>query len=348
VTAHKIGKPGDRCFVRRNWVVRTRTVPAVSARSAATDAAPYFDDLAIGEQIVDAAPLTLTEGHLAIHRALTGSQLILATSRPLSLAVTGRWLADPTAVWDAAIGQSTAMTRRVIGNLFYRGLAFHRLPAVGDTLESTTEVAALKQNSTPSGLAVLKVRTVDQEGRLILQFLRCAMLPLSRADVESAHDGNVNAVSVEPSPEPSEICAEWDRAAFPVSANGLAAGDRFEMEDPEVLGSPVEYARLSLNQAAAHVRAQDRLVYGGLTIGAASAFLGRSIPGLACIIGWESCDHLAPVRETDCLLVAAFVEAVETLEGGWSLAHLRAEVWKGSHSAPEPVLEWRVRGLLAT
>ena len=63
-------------------------------------------------------------------------------------------------------------------------MAFHRFPTVGDTLFTRTEVVGLKQNSRrpggcPTGLAALRMTTIDQIGQLVLDFYRCAMLPLS-------------------------------------------------------------------------------------------------------------------------------------------------------------------------
>src|SRR6266567_5560707 len=84
---------------------------------------------------------------------------------------------------DLEVGQVTLATQRVKANLFYRGLAFYRFPVIGDSLFTRTEVVGLKQNSakpgrTPTGLAALRMTTVDQIGRLVLDFYRCAMLPL--------------------------------------------------------------------------------------------------------------------------------------------------------------------------
>ena len=56
---------------------------------------------------------------------------------------------------------------------------------LGDTLRTTTEVVARRENRVkegrrPTGLALLRIRTVDQEDRPVLDFTRCAMLPLAR------------------------------------------------------------------------------------------------------------------------------------------------------------------------
>ena len=101
---------------------------------------------------------------------------------PLSPACPRRWR-TPGLVCDVAIGQSTLATQHVKANLFYRGLAFYRFPAIGDTLFTRTEVVGLKKNSAsrgaPTGLMALRMTTIDQADRLILDFYRCAMLPLS-------------------------------------------------------------------------------------------------------------------------------------------------------------------------
>ena len=154
-------------------------------------APPYFEDLQVGTVFEDAPPLTLTEGHAALHQAIAGDRLRLALDRTLGEAVLGAGppLAHPALVWDVAIGQSTVATGRVIANLFYRGLLLRRPVRLGDTLRTTTEVVARRENrSRPTGLAVLRIRTVDQEDRPVLDFTRCAMLP--RRDEATGEEGD--------------------------------------------------------------------------------------------------------------------------------------------------------------
>src|SRR5579871_6837718 len=109
---------------------------------------PYFDQLLVGQRIDRAPALTLTAGHAAMHQAIVGDRLRLGLDARLTEKVLGAsgLLAHPALVWDVAIGQSTLVTRRVIANLFYRGLVFHRAPVIGDTLQTVTEVVALRQN----------------------------------------------------------------------------------------------------------------------------------------------------------------------------------------------------------
>src|SRR5579884_1703285 len=82
---------------------------------------PYFDDLEVGQTVLDAPGQTLTDGLAALHTAIVGDRLRLALDAELSRRVTGGRMAPPALVWNVAIGQSTVFTRRAIANLFYRG-----------------------------------------------------------------------------------------------------------------------------------------------------------------------------------------------------------------------------------
>src|SRR3954468_11661659 len=167
------------------------------ATSAAVSG-PYFDDLEVG-QVFDAAPsMTLTPGAAGAHQSIIGDRLRLPLDVQLTYAVTGATsaLAHPALVCDVAIGQSTLATQRVKANLFYRGLRFHRYPILGDTLYTRTEVVGLKQNSAkpgraPTGLAALRMTTIDQADRLVLDFPRGAMLPLREGASDTGHDDDL-------------------------------------------------------------------------------------------------------------------------------------------------------------
>ncbi|MBW3616050.1 MAG: HAD hydrolase-like protein [Actinobacteria bacterium] len=165
---------------------------------------PYFDDLSRGDVFDTAPPATLTDGAAAVHAAIVGERLRLALDADLSRQVTGgsRPLAPPALVWDVAIGQSTPVTHHVKANLFYRGLAFRRAPGVGDVLRTRTEVVGLRQNSprpdrAPTGLVALRITTVDQADRTVLDFWRCAMLPLRDPAAVTGHADDLSAVGAD-------------------------------------------------------------------------------------------------------------------------------------------------------
>jgi acyl dehydratase len=319
---------------------------------------PFFDDLRVG-QVFDSAPsMTLTSGAAAVHQSIVGDRLRLALDSELAMAVTGATapLAHPALVWDVAIGQTTLATQRVKANLFYRGLTLHRFPVIGDTLFTRTEVVGLKQNSAkpgraPTGLAALRMTTVDDLGRLVLDFYRCAMLPLSEGAGDTGHADDLSVIGAE-NLSTSDPTADWDAAAY----RDKVPGAHFDAGivgsvlpcTADVVSSAPELARLTLNIAATHHDSRvggRRLVYGGHTIGLALAQATRVLPNLVTVLGWQSCDHTGPVHEGVTLYSELHVEGTGPLpDGRGGLLRLRSVVY----AAGEPdrqVLDWRFTAL---
>jgi len=326
---------------------------------------PYFEDLERG-RVFEAPGLTLTWGHAAIHQAIAGDRMLLPLDAPLSERVTGRpdALVHPNLVCDVAIGQSTEPTQRVLGNLFYRGLVLLNQVYRGDTLRTSTEVVALKQNrprkdGSASGLAVLRIRTRNQRGEEVLDFHRCPMIPLRDAEVATGHADDLDTIS--PEIDPASLHAavpDWDYAALRERAGtaaGLEPGTVHAVEGRETVTTAPELARLTLNVAMTHRDGGAgahgrRLVYGGQTISIAAAHATRAFPSLATIVAWRSCAHSAPVFEGDVLSTEVSVVAAEAAEGrDATLADLRAIVHadRGTGDPPEQVLDWEFVGVLA-
>lgn len=326
---------------------------------------PFFEDLRVGDVAEGAPAVTLTDGQAALHQAIVGDRLRLALDAELSARVLGggsRALAHPALVCDVAIGQSTLLTQRVIANLFYRGLVLRRAPVIGDTLHTTTEVVALRQNRgrpgrPATGLAVLRIRTVDQEDRRVLDFWRCAMLPLRDPDGTTGHADDLDAI-------PAELdagalhgaVAGWDLDAFRAVVPGphadeLIEGTRWTVEGGDVVSAAPELARLSLNIATAHHDATGdtgrRLVYGGHTIGLAAAQATRVLPNLVTIVAWHGCDHTGPVYEGDTLFSELELERVEPLAAGGALVHMRSRASARRGDEEADVLDWRFVGVMA-
>jgi acyl dehydratase len=318
--------------------------------------------------------VTLTDGLASVHRAIVGDRLRMALDATLAREVleSPAALAHPALVWDVAIGQSTVLTARVIANLFYRGLMLQRAPVIGDTLSTSTEVVALRQTTArpgrpASGLAVLRVRSRDQEGRAVLDFWRCAMLPLRDPNGHTGRCDSFDGIPAELDHDAlAAVTATW-RLAAPGGAGGerlpkLQPGTRWAVEGGDVVSAAPELARLSLNVAHVHhdrlaQRDGQRLVYGGHTIGLAAAQATRSLPEIVTFVGWHSCEHLAAVHEGDTLLSELELERYEPLEGGGALAHLRSRVRaigdgratdrRASAGAAIDVLDWRFVALTA-
>jgi citrate lyase beta subunit/acyl dehydratase len=287
--------------------VATRATAVQRAPRTATVAAPYADELEIGD-VFDAPGLTLDTGLATLHRAACGDRLPLALDVELAEQVTGtpRLLAHPGMVADVVIGQSTQPSGRVLGNLFYRGMALAPVP-IGTTLRTRTEIVAIEPTRDGTRAKVtLRATTTDASGRLIASYLRCPLLPAR---------GAVTPAGAVPEAPLELTIPDWDLDAHP-QGEPLVAGDRFDVESHETVTLAPELARATLNVAMTHTDAQAgahgrRLVYGGHAIGIALAHACRALPGLVTVLAWRSCDHLGPVFEEDRLTSCIDVLAVD-------------------------------------
>jgi acyl dehydratase len=321
---------------------------------------PYFEDFGVGQLFEDAPGLTLTFGHSALHQSLLGDRLRLALDADLSRTVTGNEnaLLHPNLVTDVAIGQSTGPTQRVRGNLFYRGLVLQRPVFRGDTLRTRTEVVALKQNrpkedGTATGLVALRITTRNQRDQPVLDFWRCAMIPLRDGQAQTGHADSFDQIPDELDPVQVEAAVpDWNFDLYRERVPGEHFSDIepdtvYEVEGRDTVTAAPELVRLSLNIAQAHIDASStthgkRLAYGGHTIGIAAAHATRALPNLITIVAWRSCDHLGPVFEGDVLATEVTVEGTTPLEDA-GLVHLRAR----TRTDETEVLDWRFVGLMA-
>jgi acyl dehydratase len=325
---------------------------------------PYWEELSVGDLYVEFPAMTLNEGHAALHQSIVGDRLRLALDATLSERVAGRRLAHPMLVCDVSIGQSTLPTQRVIGNLFYRRLMLRRLPAIGDTLTTTTEIVALKRNAIkegrkPTGLAVLHIVTKDQESRAILDYWRCAMLPIADVDASQPHADDLEQFPADlPTDALHATLDGIDLGVYRSEIPGthfadLGAPTTWVLDGGDSVSAAPELVRLSLNIAKAHSdpgshHSGKRLVYGGHTIGIAASHLTKVLPNLVTIIGWHHCNHLAPVFEGDVLRSTVHLEGTEALRGGGGLVTLRIEVSaQRTDGALDGVLDWRLVGAMA-
>jgi acyl dehydratase len=320
---------------------------------------PYFEDLAHGQVFDDAPGLTLTPGYAALYQALSGDRLRLPLDHQLSAAVTGRIepLAHPTLVCHVAIGQTTAPSQRVRGNLFYRGLRLLRPVHLGDTLRTRTEVVALRQNRpkpgrSATGLAVLRVQVSNQRAEPVLDYWRCPMIPLRDPDTDTGHIDSFDDISdISADAEPVEnLPWGWQLDEFRPTV--VEPGTIYDIEVRDTVTGAPELARATLNLAATHTDPGAsaygrRLVYGGHTISIAGAHATRALPDLVTIVAWRSCDHTGPVFEGDVLRTELRVEAVHQHDG-YQLIDLQAVVYGcpaadagDPAAADKPVLDWR-------
>lgn len=335
--------------------------------------APYFEDFTVGDEFNDVPGVTLTEGHTAIHQALFADRSRLPLDLELSARVTGHAtaLVNPSLVSNIAIGQSTIPSQRVMGNLFYRGLHFHRPVFVGDTLKTATRVVALRQNRikenrAASGMVALEIHVTNQTEETVLLFWRCPMIPCRDPKADTGCNDNFDRISEDiPDSGLVSYIPEWDYDHFRDTLTGkhfvdYQSGDMFEIENRDTVTLAPELVRMTLNMAMTHTDAErsvygKRLVFGGHTISMAAAHMSHAFPNIITILAWYKCDHVAPVFEFDILNTR--VQVIEVLPAdSFGLAKIHVEVFATrGPEAPESlrggenikVLDWHLAALLA-
>ena len=325
---------------------------------------PWFEDFSVGDDLSAVPSVTVTDGYAAIHQMVFGDRSRLPLDLVLSRQVTGqeRSLVNPALVSNIAIGQSTIPTQRVLGNLFYRGLRFHRPVYIGDTLTTTTKVVALRQNAikpgrASSGIVGLEMHVVNQDGATVLLFWRCPMVPCREENADTGHNDDLSFMPENIDREDLLVTVpDWNLDLLPAVTDEFSSGNVIKVEARDTVTSAPEIARMTLNLAMTHTDAgrsayRRRLVYGGHTISLAAAQLSRVLPSLATVLCWYKCDHVAPVFEQDILSSVIMVKG-ETLTGNGKILDLCIEVYaeRGSE-APEPgsnikVLDWQLAVLV--
>lgn len=336
--------------------------PRAVAVRRTLDGPPYFEDLEIGE-VFRAPGLTLTSAHAALHQAIVGDRLRLSLDAALCEEVTGAssMLAHPMLVCDVAIGQSTAPSGRVLGNLFYRGLA-SRPVYLGVTLHTTTTVVAKRRASSSGaqsrGMVLMHVTAVDAEGQVVLDYYRCPLLPARAEDPDETGDDIQAAVDRTEQRDVHELIpTHWQldglrREQLGMLFEELQSGRTWSLEAGETVSCAPELARLSLNLAMTHTDSTagahgQRLVYGGHVIGIAASHLTKVLPDLATVLAWRSCDHLGPTFEGDLLRSEITLEELEPLpDGGLLHARVLVSAQGGEDDDPRAVLDWRLSALM--
>lgn len=316
---------------------------------------PYFDDFTVGEMLDPAPAITIGAGDLSLYQAITGDPLRLALSHPLAAAVTGvdRPFVNPAYAMHVSIGQSTVATRRVIANLFYRGVVLQRPVFLGDTLFTTVTIRGLKENARrpdrpPRGMALLGITTVNQDGATVVDYERCAMVNVRHKDVPTGHDDDLGPATtpLDLSPYAAVAPAGWDLSHLPEPQRPWAVGEVRADQLRDTVSSAIELARLTQNLAPVHRDASlgqggRRLVYGGHTIGLAQASLARLLPSLATVVGWHSCDHIGPVFEADVLSFRAELLDERAHGTGGRLLAFSVIATTDRDGTPTDVLDWR-------
>ena len=109
----------------------------------------FFEDYILGETIKHSVPRTVTSGDVSLYLATTGSRFAINYSQEFSrdLGFKGT-LVDDILVFHLVFGRTVPdLSLNAIANLGYADVRFLNPVYIGDTINSTSKIVGLKENS---------------------------------------------------------------------------------------------------------------------------------------------------------------------------------------------------------
>ncbi|MBL4666584.1 MAG: MaoC family dehydratase [Sneathiella sp.] len=280
----------------------------------------FFEDFKLGQILDHATPRTITEGDVSLYTGLYGGRFALQSADSFAIDC-GLQAApvDDLLVFHIVFGKTVPdVSLNAVANLGYADVRFIAPVYPGDTVQASSEVIGLKQNSNgKTGVVYVRSTGVNQMGEVVLEYVRWVMV----------RKNNIDA----PAPEtviPDLPCVV-DPANFVLPPdlqiqqfNTTLAGSPHMFEDYEigekidhVDGMTIEEAehmlatRLYQNTAKVHFnqymmkddRMGRRLIYGGHIISLARGLSFNGLGNSLFIAAINAGSHTAPTFAGDTI-----------------------------------------------
>jgi 2-methylfumaryl-CoA hydratase len=280
-----------------------------------TNAGNFFEDFRIGQLIIHATPRTVTVGDVAVYNGLFGPRFAVQSSDVFAQKIGyPRAPVDDLLVFHIVFGKTVPdVSLNAVANLGYAGCRFLAPVYPGDTLNATSEVIGLKENSSrKTGIVFVRSTGYRQDGGKVLEYVRWVMV---RKRDEKAPSPGDHVPRLPEALTPSMLgdgCPPIDVAGYDFALAGSPCrfGD-YELGEKidHVDGVTVEEAehqiatrlyqntaRIHFNQfAAAQDRFGRRLIYGGHVISLARALSFNGLGNAFHVAAINGGRHVAPL-----------------------------------------------------
>lgn len=278
----------------------------------------YFEDFSIGMELVHATPQTVTEGDIALYRALTGNRYAQYSSAEFAKAAGLPGLAiDPIHAFHVVFGKSVPdISLNAVANLGYADGRIRRPIMPGDTLNTVSEVIGMKENSNKrTGVVWVRTRGFNQNGIEVMSFVRWVMVNKWEQDnaVPPAHIPDLPDAVPGSELEGFAPMEDWDvgLAGSPYGYEDYEIGEKINHVD----GMTVEEAehqiatRLYQNTAKVHFDAHGqktsrfgkRLIYGGVVISIARSLAFNGLANAGQVLAINAGTHASPLFAGDTI-----------------------------------------------
>lgn len=275
----------------------------------------YFEDFAIGQTLRHAAPRTVTTGEVAVYTALYLPRFAVQSSKAFAQSI-GYADApiDDMLVFHLVLGKTVPdVSLNAIANLGYADFKFLAPVFPGDTLDATSQVIGLKENSNKeTGVVYVRTTGRNQRGEAVLDYARWVMV--KKRDREAPVGPEV-VPSLPKSVDPADLgkavpaitVGAYDKAlaGSPFFWGDYEKGEKIDHID----GMTVEEAehqlatRLYQNNSKVHFnqyyeaqgRFGKRIIYGGHVISLARALSFNGLENVFHISAVNGGRHVNPL-----------------------------------------------------
>lgn len=311
-----------------------------------TNPGRFFEDYAVGQDLVHAVPRTVSGGERALYHALYPARTALYSSdefaRASGLAASPL---DDLAAFHVVFGKTVPdVSLNAVANLGYAEGRFLKPVYQGDTLRSVSKVIGLKQNSSgKSGVVWVHSTGFNQHDEAVIDYKRWVMVRKADPDVpapETVIPDLAPALAADQLVVPDGLDFsgyDFALAGEPHRWADYAVGEKIDHVD----GSTVEDAehmiatRLWQNTSKVHfdlmARTEwQRLIYGGHVISMARALSFNGLANAQMIAGINAGAHVNPCVAGDTIRAwSEVLDKADTAAPGVGALRLRLVATKG-------------------
>ncbi len=291
----------------------------------------FFEDFALGQELLHAPPRTVGEGDAALYLALTGSRFAQHCSAPFARAngLPGLPIEDLLA-FHLVFGRSVPdISLNAVANLGYAEGRFLDLVYPGDTLEARSEVIGLRETSSgKAGIVWVRTRGFKQGQRPVLEYVRWVLVRKRDPEARTAASRTpslapaVAAEALGPPPGLGPVRVDPEVTGSPWFFEDYEPGEKIDHVDGMGVMESEHRLATRLYQNTARVHFNDHMerqgplgaciVYGGVVISIARALSFNGLGNMLHILAINAGTHANPCVAGDT--VYAWSEVLEKAE----------------------------------
>ena len=281
----------------------------------------YFEDYKLNEEINHSVPRTITDGDVAIYLSTTGSRFALNYSAEFSKTLGLKKIPiDDILLFHMVFGRTVPdLSLNAIANLGYAGVKFHKPAFVGDTLNASSKIIGLKENSNgKTGTVYVESIGKNQNDETVLTYYRWLMMRKRNEGMIKSFQNTIPDLPDKVKTKDFNLIENFDidKWSSSVSGSNFYFNDYAEEEEIHHLdGQTIEEAehqiatRLYQNNARVHFnqhieksgRFGKRIIYGGYIISLARAISCNGLANTFKLAAIHSGKHSAPTFAGDTI-----------------------------------------------